>query len=522
MPITEWELTADVAAWMNEITGKDRTLPFSKVRCEQRPEGAANRRDLILLGGLGQTVVTGGMRLPYEKDGSSPYNAAFVNDARAKAIRVSSRYFFTWNVNECVLWETPPTRGPLKDQNYNSWNVAEILRESDLKDVLATETLKRWLPVFFRDLSGILQGTISIPEKSPDEKFLDLLESALRMPVLATLDELEDRCRKARDKSEIDKWVGAGGGSMVSDDPETLRANLQKAARFGCYGLLKKLLSHEVLSWRHGTRIDRIFVPGHIDTGADLRNHLGGYFSEAVRITGDYEAVFDEDRTAVDDRIPFLPDMAVPYWRELVEQIHEIDFSNLEFETIANIFERLTSQEERHKFSRLYTPAEEVHPTEDKTKRRSRGKVEQIASQVFEEIKSAGPQMLLRYDPDFLDRRKPFDTFELPAEGEPEPYQDLFRKRCVVFRKGKRRAVFVEAKIPVQDDLLILVAQSGIRGYVRFPHDEDECRRVLGEFSGFDAKRRKYIRELIESRSDDEGVREKVYAMVMQLIAKCG
>lgn len=525
MPITEWELTADMTGWINEIAVKDRTLPFSKARYEQRPESDPMRRDIILLGSLGQTVVTGGVRLPYQKDGSSPYNAAFVNDARAKAVKVSSRYFFTWNVNGCVLWETAPTRGTLKDQDFQPWDLAGILKESDLEQPAAIEALKQWLPVFLRDLSKILQGSVSIRNKSLDEKVLDALEAALRMPVLATLDELEKRCEKPRDKAELDKWMSSGPGWVISDSPESLRDDLERAARFTCHGLLKKLVSHEILLRNHGGRIDKIFVPGHIDTGEDLRRHLEGFFAEAARITGDYEAVFGGDHTAIGSRIPFYSDMAVSYWRDLIAQIHELDLPELDNETVASLFERLAGPEERDKFSRLYTQVEETadhEPVETKAKRRSRGKFEEIAAQVFEELKSAHPQMLLRYDPDFLDKRKPFDTFELPAEGEPEPYKDLFKNQCVAFKKGKRRAVYVETKIPAQDGLVIEVARSGIRGFVRFPHEEGECVRVLSEFSGFMAARRQVVLELIESRTADEEVKEKAYVMVMQLIANSG
>jgi len=42
MAITEWELTADVASWINEIISKDRSLPLSKAKCEQRAETSLN------------------------------------------------------------------------------------------------------------------------------------------------------------------------------------------------------------------------------------------------------------------------------------------------------------------------------------------------------------------------------------------------------------------------------------------------------------------------------------------------
>jgi len=525
MPITEWELTADIARWINEIAGKDRSLPFSKARYEQRPESDPTRRDVILLGSLGQIVVTGGVRLPYQKDGSSPYNGAFVNDARIKAVKVSSRYFFTCNVNGCVLWETTPTRSTLKDQDYQSWDVAGVLKESDLEHPEAIDALKQWLPVFLQDLSKILQGTISIQKKSPDEKILDSLEAALKMPVLATMDELEKRCAKPRDKAELDAWMSSGLGWVIIGNSENIHDNLERAAQFACRGLLKKLVSHEILLRSHGGRIDKIFVPDHIDTGEDLRRHMEGYFAEAAGITGDYEAVFGGDHAAMGNRIPFYSAMAVSYWRDLIGQIHELGLSEFDNEIIGNVFERLAGPEERDKFSRLYTPAEEavdLEPVETKAKRRSRGKFEEIAAQVFEEIKSSHPQMLLRYDPDFLDKRKPFDTFELPAEGDPESYKDLFKKQCIAFKKGKRRAVYVETKIPAQDNLVIEVARSGIRGFARFPHDEDECVRVLSEFSGFMATRRRIVRELIENRTPDEEMQEKAYVMVVQMITNSG
>jgi len=359
MPMNEWELTADVASWINEIIGKDRTLPFSRAKCEQRPETSLKRRDLTLLGSVGQVLVTGEIKLPYQEDGSSPYNAVVVNDARAKALKASSKYFFTWNVNECVLWETTPT-STWKDQNYKSWDVTRVRKESDLGHPAVIDALKKWLPIFLNDLAKILQGTASFRKKSPDEKFIDALESALKMPILATLDELERRYKKARSKSELDAWMRSDQGWIIYDDPEGIRDNLERAARFACYGLLNKLVFHEALLRRYGAQIDKIFIPEHIDTGEGLRSHVEGYFAEAIQITGDYETVFGEDHTVVGNRIPFYSDIAVPYWRDLIGQVHEFDFSKLDYEVIGNIFERLISPEERHKFGQFYTRVEVV------------------------------------------------------------------------------------------------------------------------------------------------------------------
>ncbi|MEI8325599.1 MAG: N-6 DNA methylase, partial [Betaproteobacteria bacterium] len=59
-------------------------------------------------------------------------------------------------------------------------------------------------------------------------------------------------------------------------------------------------------------------------------------------------------------RIPFYADAAVQGWRSLIEQIHEFDFSKLDYEVVGSIFERLIGPEERHKYGQFYTRVEVV------------------------------------------------------------------------------------------------------------------------------------------------------------------
>jgi hypothetical protein len=545
MSITEWELTADVAGWINEIIAKDRTLPFSRVKCEQRSEGALKHADLTLRDSLGRSVVSGAIKLPCHEGGSSPFIAAVVNDARVKALKASSKYFFTWNVNEFVLWETTSARAIWKDQNYKSWEVTRAWKESDLDDPAVMDAVRKWLPIFLDDLAKILQGLASIEKKSIDEKFIDSLKSVLRIPILATLNELDLHRKEAGDKSEQDLWMPTDHGWIICEDPKADSNNLEQTARFACCGLLHKLVFHESLLSRH-EQIDKISVPEHIDTGEGLRRHVEGYFAEAIRITGDYETVFGKDLTAVGNRIPFYSDAAVPYWRDLIGQIHEFDFSELDRELIGNILERFIRPEERAEFDQLFESPGQIEdlakeepvkedfaiddPAKDsealaqniKPKRPPRPKPEEIAAEVFEEIKSTYPEMLRQYGPDFLDMQKPFDTFELPIDGLPERYQDLFKQQGTIFKKGKKRVAFIETKHPVQDDLVIEIAKSGIRGLVHLPVEAEECRRVLDLFSGSLEKRRQVIRELIENRTANEKVRDKVYKVVMQFILDQG
>ena len=112
--MNEWQFTSDVAKWITLILHKNKDLPFSDASCENWSPGTQKRRDLTVRDRNGRVVLTGEVKMPGKKDGATPYNASVVADAREKACRAKAPFFFTWNVNECVLWETDtePTRPP--------------------------------------------------------------------------------------------------------------------------------------------------------------------------------------------------------------------------------------------------------------------------------------------------------------------------------------------------------------------------------------------------------------------------
>ncbi len=213
---------------------------------------------------------------------------------------------------------------------------------------------------FSVDFAKLLRGAVEIGLKSPDEKFINALESSLNMPILLNLEELSSRYRHARFKSELDNWMRGDQGWTIFDDPEGIQQNLIRASKFACYALVNKLVFHEALLKRYGTRLGKLSVPDHLDSGEGLRNHLEGYFAEAKNVTGDYETVFGEVHTNLGNRIPFYSDDAVSHWRELVSQIHEFDFSRMDYKVIGSIFERLISPEERQSFGQFYTRVEVV------------------------------------------------------------------------------------------------------------------------------------------------------------------
>jgi len=359
--MNEWEFTADVASWINKILGTKRDLPFSRAKCEQTGRGSRKRRDLTLLDRNKRIVLTGEIKLPYAKDGGSPYNSTVVADARRKAARAKTDFFFTWNVNQFVLWQTKPARTPWIEQDYRSWPVTAVHKEAHLEQPMTSHAIQAWLAEFLAQFGQILLGTTYIGRKSPDEKFVDALESALEMPIVLTLEALAQQyARSKRFRADLDKWMRDEQGWVIYTDPEGVRDNLERAAKFTCYALVNKLVFYEALLKRFGTRMGSVDVPDHIETGDQLRLHLEGYFANAKEVTGDYETVFGEDHRSLGNRLPFYSDRAVPHWRALISQIHHFDFSRLDYEVIGSIFEHLISPEERHKYGQFYTRVEIV------------------------------------------------------------------------------------------------------------------------------------------------------------------
>jgi hypothetical protein len=155
-------------------------------------------------------------------------------------------------------------------------------------------------------------------------------------------------------------------------------------------------------------------------------------------------------------------------------------------------------------------------------RRRGQASPTEVAAQILAEIQENHPDLLSRYDPDFLNLTKPFDTFDLPGEGIPQALKDtnpLLYDRGVVFLKGKKPFANLITKIPEQDPLIIILAHSGIHGLVRLPHDPEECQRLYHEYADFLRLRDETIRKLIADRTLDEEMQEKIYAALMpQLI----
>lgn len=357
--MTEWEFVGEVKEWIALALDRNTDLPFSTAKLEQRGRGSNKRRDLTLLDKKGVAVVTGEVKLPFAIDGTSPFRTDVVIDARKKAELAGAQFFFTWNVNQCVLWRTATAGAGVQDREYEQWVVTHVTNAEQLKGTSAESEIRDWLVKFLYALARALRGDETFGVRSPDAKFVDALEAALAFPIEATFRALQDKYKNAAVKRDLDRWMLSLGWQIV-DDAEGKRALLKNAAKFACYLLVNKLVFHEALLKKYKGRFEPLKAPPEVTTGDDLQQRLHLAFEDAKRITGDYETVFGDDPIAIANSIPFYADESVPGWRALIQQIHDFDFSKLDYEVVGNIFERLISPEERHKYGQFYTRVEVV------------------------------------------------------------------------------------------------------------------------------------------------------------------
>src|SRR5205085_5906150 len=160
-----------------------------------------------------------------------------------------------------------------------------------------------------------------------------------------------------RFQGQLDKWMREKQGWTLSkEDEEIIRDNLERAAKFSCYVLANKIVFYKALR-RQFPRLKAMRIPAKTKASDELKALFDDYFAQATKVTRDYETVFQGD---FGDSLPCLNEISVESWRDLIEDTEIFDFTQFNYEVIGQIFERMLSTNERHKFGQHYTRSEVV------------------------------------------------------------------------------------------------------------------------------------------------------------------
>lgn len=354
---TEWSIVADAKSWMDALReAHGDQSPFGAVKVETRASGSLKRRDLTITDRAGRICLTGEVKVPWAADGASPFVESTVVDARKKAAAVQSPWFFTWNLNELVLWRSTGPDDPHAPRQFKTYDFTQLRAPGDLKNPRLNRELRDGVERFFLDFMRLFRGDIAVVARAPDEFFVRQFESFLIWPILTATSALVRRDGNTAARGAVDRWMREEQGWPVVGDRHEL---LGRAARFACYAVANKLVFYDALRKRFSD-LPELTIGDTITTGEGLTEQLSTFFDIAREITGDYETVFGSIAADTGARLPFYDDGVVGHWRQFAGQLGRFDLSRLDYDVIGRIFERLIDPAERHKFGQFYTRPEVV------------------------------------------------------------------------------------------------------------------------------------------------------------------
>ena len=356
----EWNITGQAATWMTEICTARPELGFKEATVEETVKGKATRHDLTLFAQDGKAILTGEVKRPENPEGRNPMSDALLFDAFNKASISGIPYFFTWNINRCVLFDSLKN-APLKERNLEHFYVLSppIKTSKELVNGARADEIKKFLAAFLERLSAILKGEDTLGSLPLDELFLLRWEAALEQPVAQTYGALVQKFGEQPFTGDLNAWMRDKQGMVLSDDITLRNENLERAAKLSCYVLANRVLFYKALLKNPNFKALRKFqIPDAVKTGADFKKLIEAYWANARKVTRDYETIFGGGEFG--DVLPFAADSAIDAWRDLSEGTDDFDFTQLNFEVVGQIFERLLSADERHKFGQHYTRSEVV------------------------------------------------------------------------------------------------------------------------------------------------------------------
>lgn len=206
-----------------------------------------------------------------------------------------------------------------------------------------------------------------------------------------------------------------------------------------------------------------------------------------------------------------------------MEDRRELDDAVLELLGVVNPRERLELRQRlyawlREFFEHARQKEEKAIANKNKAKRKSAATPDEIAAQVLADIRDRFGHLLRPYA-EFVDLTQPYDTFDLPAQGAAEVHHDLFSDQGGVrFLRGRKQLALVPARSLEQAALVALVATYGARGLVRAPLAADDCARLQRRYQAFLDDRAGRVRQLVEERTGDPELQERVIRAVLARI----
>src|SRR2546425_571470 len=346
-----------VAKWADAIFASHPAWSFKRTEIEESKGINRKRSDLRVYGSNNKLILAGEVKLPGTADGRNAYNFALVDDSSHKASNAGAEFFFTWNVNKFVLFDSKLWHLPIMERRVKDYDLGLDLDNPD--DVSRPEVEKRireFLADFFADLQSIMDGKQPDWGMPPDEFFIRAFESHISWPVKLTAEFL---WAKSATEKQVDallqEWMaGDQGWQVIRSDPNVWRVLIARAARPLCYFFCNRLLFYDSVR-RKFDELKALQVPKKASSADELYLHFQKTFQKAVDASGDYETLFYPAEKDWAGPLIFGHEHSLDAWRSVLENLRPFNFKAIRTDILGGIFKRLIAPEERHKFGQHYT-----------------------------------------------------------------------------------------------------------------------------------------------------------------------
>jgi len=339
---TEPTYASDLKEWIGQII-KENNLPLGKVKVEMLKE--RKRADILFLDDKNNCFFLIEVKRPEEMD--APYNPEVIEQTigYVENYRPHIRYFATHNVNFLVLWDAVTFKRIAEFAITYVKELQEYFRKTDE----IRGSFKRFLLWFSKFLEGE-------PPKPIDESIVEVLHNYINGIVSTThlVNELVSRYIEDSDyRLKFEVWLADNGW----DDPKGNKRKLEEyctiLAKQYTYIFVNKLLFYNVLKVKYA--LPELTLPKGL-TSDTFYTLLQTFFNIGIEKSGNYETVF---QTNFVDKIP-LPSDTISELIRTVGYLQTLDYSNIGYDIIGKVFEKIIPTTERHTLGQYFTRSDIV------------------------------------------------------------------------------------------------------------------------------------------------------------------
>jgi adenine-specific DNA methylase len=270
--------------------------------------------------------------------------------ARKKATARHAPYFVTSNFRDLILWNTERVNAnrPEEEQIVARYHLSDIYDLDMLEDNRYKAPAKKELEKFLTELYQFSTGTKVEPLLAVDELLIYRLQEKIGKLAYYYKEIIYNEAHKEKGFAEkLSKWFNEQGWSFYVEDDNCYEQVSHQAA----YLLANKIIFYNALRLKRPDKLSPLSIPEDLTHGGPLKGILQSYFNSVLEI--DYETIYTTD---------FIDEIAFPDSKEVVEEIKSLvdvlkryKLSELGFDVIGRIFERLIPEGERHKLGQYFT-----------------------------------------------------------------------------------------------------------------------------------------------------------------------